>query len=243
MNCLRSAEYIKKIDKAYKEYGLETILLHPPEWDFEKVEQNVCENLKENDISFPFLLDTDWKIIGKFGLDFWPTQILVAEGKVIYKHIGEGDYKELEDAIIKALNLKQVKRLFSKEPEYSKHPTVYCGTRKKGVIRPVKAKMNGLRFGVLYTNASWNQESEYLQSMEENCELTLMTKGSIVNFVAESLTKEPVRVILKIKNKIVGNILVNGPKLYRLLELETDKQEILTLTVEKGLAIYAFSFQ
>ena len=45
------------------------------------------------------------------------------------------------------------------------------------------------------------------------------------------------------KDKIVGNISVNGPKLYKLLELETDKTEILTLTAEKGLAVYAFSFQ
>ena len=156
MNCLRSAEYIKKIDNAYKEYGLETILIHPYEWNFEKIDQNVVQNLKANDISFPFVVDKDWKMISEFGLDFWPTQILVAEGKVIYKHIGEGNYKELEDAIIKALNLKHVKQLFNKEPEYSKHPTVYCGTRKKGIIQSMKAKINGLRFGVLYTNGYWN---------------------------------------------------------------------------------------
>jgi len=31
MNCLRSLEFIKKIDDKYKKYGLKTIMIHPPE--------------------------------------------------------------------------------------------------------------------------------------------------------------------------------------------------------------------
>ena len=41
MNCLRSLELIKKIDKKYKEFGLKTIIVHSPEWEFEKDSKNI----------------------------------------------------------------------------------------------------------------------------------------------------------------------------------------------------------
>lgn len=246
MNCLRSAEYIKQIDSKYKRYGLRTIIIHPPEWDFEKENENIAASLKQNNIKLPFIADKDRKLIREFGINFWPSQILISQGKVVYKHIGEGNYKDLENHIIDVLEIKNLnlKKLFSKEPKYSNHPTVYCGKRKKGKVNSLKKNnKNTLDFGIIYALGNWSQEDEFLLSSEDKQSITLVTKGKIINFVAESLSKKPIRVAIQLNNKNVKNLEISRPQLYNLLQLKTGEQQKLSLITEKNLAIYSFSFQ
>src|SRR5574342_654810 len=135
MNCLRSMQFIKQLDSKYKQYGLRTKIIHPPEWKFEKSKKNIEQFLKKHNIKFPLILDKKRKIINGFGVNFWPSQILLKERQVIYVHIGEGNYKNLEEKIVEALEIKKgVKKIFNSEPKYSKYPTVYCGKRKKGKV-------------------------------------------------------------------------------------------------------------
>ena len=47
MNCLRSLECIKQLDSRYRKHGLETIIIHPPEWAFEKDSRNILQALAE----------------------------------------------------------------------------------------------------------------------------------------------------------------------------------------------------
>jgi PHP family Zn ribbon phosphoesterase len=105
MNCLRSLEFIKRIDDAYKKFGLRTILVHPPEWSFEKNISNIADAMKKYRINLQIIIDKDKKILKKLKTNFWPAQILIRNGKILYKHIGEGNYKKLEDKIVKLLNI------------------------------------------------------------------------------------------------------------------------------------------
>ncbi len=246
MNCLRSAKYIKKIDARYKKYDLETIIIHPPEWEFEKESANISANLKQNNIPFPFIPDQDRKRINELGVNFWPTQLLVKDGKVLYKHIGEGNYKKLEEQIIQILQIKNknIKKIFTKEPVYSKYPTVYCGTRKNGVvIQPKDINKTALQFGNIYTQGEWQQEPEFLRSTADNESLTITTKGKIINFVAESLSKKPIKVSVLLNDTLSKNIIVNKQRLYKLMELKTNAPQKLILKTQKDLAVYSFSFE
>ena len=119
MNCLRSLDYIKKIDDKYRKYGLKTILIHPPEWNFEKDGSNIIRAAEKYRIKMPIIIDKNKKIIKKLKINFWPTQILIKDRKMLYKHIGEGNYKALEDNIIRTLKIK-TKSAFNKEPKYPK---------------------------------------------------------------------------------------------------------------------------
>ena len=126
MNCLRSLDYIKKINNKYKKYGLKTILIHPPEWEFEKNGNNILHSIKKQKIKFPIIIDKDKKLIKKLKINFWPSQVLIKSSKnpknflghkksqrdffvnnrIIYKHTGEGNYKALENKIIDILKIK-----------------------------------------------------------------------------------------------------------------------------------------
>ena len=51
-------------------------------------------------------------------MDFWPTQILLKNGKIVYKHIGEGNYKKLENEIVKILDIKSFPEYFEFTKEF-----------------------------------------------------------------------------------------------------------------------------
>ncbi len=271
MNCLRSYEFIKKINYKYKKYGLETIIIHPPEWHFEKDSDNILHVFKKLKINLPVIIDKNKNILRKFKINFWPSQILIRDNanstlsahmlpkgtqyyalrkysricgienyrtkvrsiksiifnkKIIYTHIGEGSYKKLEEAIIKNLKIK-TKRLFQKEPKYSKFPMVYCGNRK--------GKPIGLD--------GWIQRNEYIESIKDNAQIIIKAKGKITSFVAESLTKEPIKVIIRISNRFNKKITVKNPQLYNLIKININKFDRFAITAPKNLAIYSFSFQ
>ena len=239
MNCLRSLEFIKKIDKKYRKFGLGTIIIHPPEWEFEKESNNIAYALKKHNIRFPVIIDKNKKIIKRYGIDFWPTQILIMGGKILYKHVGEGNYKALEKKIIRFLQIK-AKEIFNKEPVYSKFPTLYAGKRKHGKIADFK---KSLKFGIVYKDCTWLQKEEFIQSVGNNNSLIILTKGKAINLVAKSLDKKTIKVDLKIKGKLVKKIPINKPRLYNIAKLGNNKPQELKLIAKRDLAVYSFSFQ
>ena len=70
MNCMRSLNYIKKLDKKYKKHGLKTILIHVPEWNFEKKITTVANAIKKNKIKLPVIVDKNKKIAKKFSINY-----------------------------------------------------------------------------------------------------------------------------------------------------------------------------
>ena len=239
MNCLRSLDFIKKLDKKYRKYGLETVIAHTPEWEFEKDRKNIEYAVKKYKINFPIIIDKNRKLIKKFRLNFWPTQILMSKGKVLYKHIGEGSYKELEHKIIKFLKIKKLKRTFHKEPAYSKHPAIYLGKIKNGNVQCLTGK---LKFGVVYIEGKWLQKSEFIENYGKNNSLTILTEGKTINFVAKSLGKSA-KMIINLNNKAIKSLTISKPKLYNIVKLKNGMRQKLTLTTNSRIAVYSFSFQ
>lgn len=241
MNCLRSLEFIKMIDKKYGKDGLDTILVHPPEWEFEKNHRNIVNALENHKIPFPVIIDKNRKIIKKLKIKFWPTQVLIKNENLLYRHVGEGDYQKLEGKIANFLKIKS-KRVFNEEPEYSKFPTAYCGKRKNGKVRILKDKLD---FGIIYIDNknNWIQKNEFLKSSKDSSSLTILTKGNIMKFVARSLDGKNKVVEIKLGKKLVKKITIKNPRLYSLVELNNKKQHKLTITTKPNLAVYSFSFQ
>ena len=161
---------------------------------------------------------------------------MVKNNKAVYKHIGEGSYKNLENAIKKHLGLKE-KNMFNKEPDYSKFPTIYAGKKKEGNISKIKSNM---KFGIIYPDGKYRQNNEF---MKINGSLSILTKGKKANFVAESENKKPVEVRVKADGMFIKTIKVKKPKLYKIMESKSDKAKTLTLTTNKNLRVYSFSFE
>ncbi|MEK7139820.1 MAG: redoxin domain-containing protein [Patescibacteria group bacterium] len=105
INCKRTTPYLNAWYEKYKDDGLVIIGLHTPEFEFEKVYENVLAATQRLQIKYPVVLDNDYSTWNAYQNRFWPRKYLIdIDGFVVYDHIGEGGYEETEAKIIELLN-------------------------------------------------------------------------------------------------------------------------------------------
>lgn len=100
LNCLRTLPYLVEWDKCYRAQGLHIIGVHTPEFAFSQNPELVARAAQANGLTYPLLLDNDFKTWQQFANQFWPAKYLIdAEGYVRYRAFGEEHYDETENAI------------------------------------------------------------------------------------------------------------------------------------------------
>ncbi|MGH9406004.1 MAG: redoxin family protein [Terriglobia bacterium] len=100
VNCLRTIPYLKEWNRRYRGHGLSIIGVHAPEFHFARTARNVERAVKELGIEYPVVLDNDYQIWQAYSNRCWPAKYLIdAKGYVRYCHLGEGAYRESEEAI------------------------------------------------------------------------------------------------------------------------------------------------
>lgn len=104
INCQRTLPYLTTWYGKYKDQGLVIIGVHTPEFAFEHVQSNVADALKRFGITYPVVLDNEYKTWTAFQNEYWPREYLIdIDGYVVHDHAGEGDYDITEKAIQDAL--------------------------------------------------------------------------------------------------------------------------------------------
>ncbi|HLK55084.1 MAG TPA: redoxin domain-containing protein [Chthonomonadaceae bacterium] len=107
VNCIRTLPYLKEWNKRYAKDGLVIIGIHTPEFEFAKDRKNVAQAVKKLGITWPVLVDSDYKNWQAYNNSYWPRKYFIdASGKIVANHAGEGGYDQSE-AIIQEL-LKQI---------------------------------------------------------------------------------------------------------------------------------------
>src|SRR5580698_11617174 len=100
INSLRALPYVKAWAAKYQKSGLVVIGVHTPEFSFEKQQTNVEAALGDLHISYPVVMDSNYRIWQDFNNQFWPAfYIIDAKGKIRYEHFGEGSYSDSERVI------------------------------------------------------------------------------------------------------------------------------------------------
>ena len=104
VNCIRTLPFIKEWHEKYKDAGLVIVGVHAPEFEFEKLEENVKMAVEEWGIEYPVVLDNDHETWDAFLNQSWPAKYLIdKDGVIRYTHFGEGEYTETEDEIREVL--------------------------------------------------------------------------------------------------------------------------------------------
>ncbi|MFH1632148.1 MAG: redoxin domain-containing protein [bacterium] len=104
INCIRTMPHLNRWHKTYAKHGLEIVGVHTPEFEFEKSAENVEQAIKKFKISYPVVLDPDFKIWNLYANRWWPRKFLIDhKGTIVYDHVGEGGYAQTEAAIQEAL--------------------------------------------------------------------------------------------------------------------------------------------
>ena len=100
VNCIRTLPYLKEWHKKYSDLGLVIVGVHTPEFEFEKIFENVDRAVSDFGIEYAVAQDNDYQTWKVFDNRYWPAKYLLdKDGIVQYQHFGEGGYVETESAI------------------------------------------------------------------------------------------------------------------------------------------------
>ena len=103
-NCLNALPHVKALEAKYRDKGLVVIGVHTPELAHERVLSNVRNEVKRLGITYPVVIDNDYKIWNAYHNQYWPAAYYAdATGKIRFYHFGEGRYEEQDQAVGKLL--------------------------------------------------------------------------------------------------------------------------------------------
>jgi thioredoxin family protein len=100
INWIRTIPYVRAWAGAYHDDGFVVVGAHAPEFAFEREIEGVRRAMAAMGVEYPIVLDNDYAIWQSFSNQYWPALYLVdGDGRLRYRHFGEGAYNETEDAI------------------------------------------------------------------------------------------------------------------------------------------------
>ena len=104
INCIRTLPFLQTWHERYVDEGLVILGVHTPEFEFEKVYENVVQATKDMGVAWPVVQDNDYRVWRSYSNRFWPAKYLIDKNGVIqYRHFGEGRYAETEQEIRRLL--------------------------------------------------------------------------------------------------------------------------------------------
>ena len=104
INCIRTLPFLQTWNERYTDEGLVIIGVHTPEFEFEKVFDNVVEATENMGVVWPVVQDNEFTVWRSYSNHAWPAKYLIdKDGVVRYRHFGEGRYPETEEEIRKLL--------------------------------------------------------------------------------------------------------------------------------------------
>ncbi len=264
VNCVRTIPYLKAWYEAYKDKGLVIIGVHTPEFEFEKNASNVRAAMKDLGVTWPVVLDNNYREWNAYGNQYWPAHYFIdANGHVRYFHFGEGSYATSEKVIQELLRERgtQVSGIVSK-PDLvftAQTPETYLGyDRGRGfvsAVKPVPDKPTEYQAAQTPGNGQWNLEgtwtitSHYIASDKSGTlNFGFNAKNVYLVVAPEENNSGTIEVLVDgkapadtadVKN---GTVTPDMSRLYQLVGLSSPGQHLLTLKVSGKLRLYAFTF-
>lgn len=103
-NCLNTLPHVEALHQRYKDRGLVVVGVHTPETAEERDPERVRSAIQRFGINYPVAQDNQYRTWTAWQNQYWPAVYLVdKQGKVVFKHYGEGDYALIEQQVQKAL--------------------------------------------------------------------------------------------------------------------------------------------
>ena len=104
INCLRTLPFLREWHDRYAGEGLVIVGVHTPEFEFEKLYDNVAQATVDEGVAWPVVQDNEYAVWRSYSNRYWPAKYLIDQDGVIrYRHFGEGRYGETEEEIRKLL--------------------------------------------------------------------------------------------------------------------------------------------
>ena len=207
INCERTFPYMADWWKQYKDQGLEIVAIHTPEFSFERDIKNVTAAAKQFGLEFPIVLDNSYATWNAYRNQYWPHKYIIdIHGRVVYEHIGEGEYDLTEKEIVKQLNIRKMVlgetgavvagtttmprvlvQAASPETYFGAMRNEYFGNGTPGKVGDARYEapivLDSNRF---YLDGSWHIDSEYIESAAASSTISYEFAATRMYLVAES---------------------------------------------------------
>ncbi len=265
INCQRTIPYLNEWHKKYEDGGLVIIGLHTPEFAFEKIQKNVEKAVKDFDIKYPVVLDNDFSTWRAYDNQYWPRKYLIdIDGYIVYDHAGEGQYKETEVAIQKAL-LERADRL-NMDMEVSssisspenvvfvdsskvKSPEIYFGWGRNeflgnGIASPAGEQIFSLPKSIspnkLYLEGTWIFDYEYAENKNAS---SIVFNYEAKNVYMAAGSSKGVDIEIYKDDVFIKKITVKNETLYSIIEgADYGKHTLKIKILGDGLKAFTFTF-
>lgn len=257
INCIRTIPHLSSWYETYKDYGLEIIGVHTPEFVFESSRKNVDKAIKDLGITWPVILDNSYKQWNSYNNKYWPAKYFIdVNGVIRYFHFGEGEY-DISEKVIRKLLIESGVDLSSKATKQpvaklkSKTPEIYLGySRSRGFRSNDKlaadktflySSKNNLENGQWSLSGNWLIKDEYIVPKDSG-ELELNFNAQNVFLVIEPETETGGVIEILLDGKKIEEIKPDVSKLYQLVDLKKAGRHNLKLRVKGDLRLFAFTF-
>jgi thiol-disulfide isomerase/thioredoxin len=89
-NCYRSFPWLHELEAQFAAEDFTVIGVHTPEFDHEKIRENIVAKTKEFKLDHPVMIDNDFSYWKAMDNRYWPTFYLIdKQGRIQEKYIGE----------------------------------------------------------------------------------------------------------------------------------------------------------
>jgi len=265
INCQRTIPYLNEWHKKYEDEGLVIIGLHTPEFSFEKIQKNVEKAVKDFGIEYPVVLDNDFSTWNAYENRYWPRKYLIdIDGYIVYDHAGEGQYRETEVAIQKALgervdrlnmnmavssNISKPSGVISVDSGKVKSGEVYFGSARNEYLENGRAGISGeqvfslpqeISFNKLYLDGIWDLTSEYAENKNISSIIFNYEARNVYMTAGSTLGVE---VEIYKDDVFVKKITIKDETLYSVIEDSDYGRHTLKIKIPReGLKAFTFTF-
>lgn len=116
INCIHIMPDLAKLEKKYPN-ELVVIGVHSAKFENEKDTNSIRKAILRYEIAHPVVNDADHTIWNAYGVNSWPTLVLIdPEGKVVGATTGEGNYEILDKVIGRLVEIHTKKQTLDKKP-------------------------------------------------------------------------------------------------------------------------------
>ncbi len=116
INCIHTLPDLAKLEAKYP--GVLVIIgVHTPKFENEKLTDSIRKAIGRYEIKHPIINDADMKIWRRFGVNSWPTLVLIdPDGNYVGQTSGEGKFELLDEIIGKMVQDYRAKKLLKEGP-------------------------------------------------------------------------------------------------------------------------------
>ena len=263
INCIRTFPYLRDWYDKYNDLGFEIVGVHSPEFEFEKIKENVIYASQQHELIYPIVQDNDFAIWQAYSNRYWPAHYLIDKnGDIRYTHFGEGKYLETENAIRALLeeeliNQAEVTSEVESTDNKKQTPEIYLGFKRaqnyvtKNNIQVDKPKSYSSVSSVLPNSVAlegnWTVTQESIIANEDGAKLTL-------NFLATNVFLVLTPSNNSLENQNTVSVKLNGkelPSQYMTKDMNSqgniivsqpDKYDIVSLGEDYGQNLLELTF-